>query len=109
MYKQITANVGTVEREKEVEKLNLARGFEIDAAGVDLPVVTPNCLMNTLYQLLDVEMPPLVYLASQVCEESPILAPTYSRNNEIEEKGVLKDYRLINYDILSGKKYWLKI
>lgn len=95
--------------EKEVEKMNLARGFEIDAAGVDLPVVTPNCLMNTLYQLLDVEMPPLVYLTNQVCEESPILAPTYSRNNKIEEKGVLKDYRLINYDILSGKKYWLKI
>lgn len=93
--------------EKEVAVMNREAGFEIDMDGIDLPVVTPNCLMSEMYKLLDVEMPPLVKLSSEVCEETPILAPTYSRNGEIKETETLKDYRLVNYDILSGKRYWL--
>lgn len=93
--------------EKEVAVMNRGAGFEIDMDGIDLPVVTPNCLMSEMYKLLDVEMPPLVKLSSEVCEETPILAPTYSRNGEIKETETLKDYRLVNYDILSGKRYWL--
>lgn len=87
--------------------MNKEVGFEIDMDGIDLPVVTPNCLMSEMYKLLDVKMPPLVKLSSEVCEKTPILAPTYSRNGEIKETETLKDYRLVNYDILSGKRYWL--
>ena len=93
--------------EKEVAVMNRGAGFEIDMDGIDLPVVTPNCLMSEMYKLLDVKMPPLVKLSSEVCEKTPILAPTYSRNGEIKETETLKDYRLVNYDILSGKRYWL--
>lgn len=97
--------------EKEVAKLNAALGFDFDVAGVDLPVVTPNCLMSTLYDLLDVKKTSLVYLASEVCQEVPILTPAYSQGErEIEdsESEALRDYRLVNYDILSGKRYWLE-
>lgn len=93
--------------EKEVAKRNAKAGFEFEMDGVDLPVVTPNCLMNTLYKVLDVKMSPLVRLTSELCEETPILAPVYSKNDKITESELLKDYRLVNYDILSGKRYWL--
>lgn len=93
--------------EAEVAKLNAKAGFKFDTDGVNLPVVTPNCLMSEMYQALDVKMPPLVYLSSKVCEETPILAPVYSKNDEIKETETLRDYRMVNYDILSGKRYWL--
>ena len=95
--------------EKEVEKMNATAGFEIDADGVDLPVVTPNCLMSMAYQILDVKMPPLVKLSSEVCAETPILTPVYSKNDGTEDSEALKDYHLVNYDILSGKGYWLRM
>lgn len=93
--------------EKEVEEMNAKAGFEIDADGVDLPVVTPNCLMSMVYRILDVKMPPLVALSNKVCAEAPVLTPSYSKNNEIKDSKVLQDYHLVNYDILSGKRYWL--
>lgn len=93
--------------EKEVEKMNAKVGITIDAGGVDLPVVTPNCLMSMVYRILDVQMPPLVALSNEVCAEAPVLTPAYSRNDEVRDSEVLQDYHLVNYDILSGKAYWL--
>jgi len=94
--------------EEKVAKMNARAGFKFkEDGGVDLPTVTPNCLVSEVYRLLDVKMPPLVYLASKVCNETPVLANEYSRASEIEDTEVLRDYRLVNYDILSGKRYWL--
>lgn len=94
--------------EKEGAELNRENGFSFKTKGVDLPTVTPNCLANTLYDVLGVEKPALVYLAAEVCEETPILAPTYFADSEPEMTEALTDYRIINYDILNGKRYSLK-
>lgn len=94
--------------EKGVAALNKANGFSFQTKSVDLPTVTPNCLANILYDVLGVEKPAMVYLAAEVCEEAPILAPTYFANSKPEMTEVLKDYQIINYDILNGKRYSLK-
>lgn len=94
--------------EKEVTALNEAVGFSFKTKGVDLPTVTPNCLANVLYDVLGVEKPAMLYLAAEVCDEVPILAPTYFADSELEMTEVLKEYQIINYDILNGKKYSLR-
>lgn len=95
--------------EKEVAEMNEARGFSFEVDGVDLPVVTPNCLSSILYDVLGVKKTPLIALASEVCEDAPILAPVYSKSKQIKDSEVLRDYHLVNYDILSGKGYWLEM
>ncbi len=94
--------------EKEVAALNKAVGFSFKTKGVDLPTVTPNCLANVLYDVLGVEKPAMLYLAAEVCDEVPILAPTYWADEEPEMTEALQDYQIINYDVLNGKKYSLK-
>lgn len=94
--------------EKEVAALNKATGFSFKTKGVDLPTVTPNCLANILYDVLGVEKPAMVYLAAEVCEETPILAPSYFADEKLEMTDTLKEYQIINYDILNGKHYSLK-
>ncbi len=93
-------------RELEAKQANEKLGFNIDTKGVDLPVTTPNCLLNTVYNLLNVEKPALFYLLDVVCEETPVLTAGYFAGNTPEEVGALYDYKLVNYDILSGKHYW---
>lgn len=94
--------------EKEVAALNKMAGFSFQTKGVDLPTVTPNCLANILYDVLGVEKPAMLYLAAEVCDEVPILAPTYFAGSDPEMTEALSDYRIINYDILNGKRYSLK-
>lgn len=94
----------------EVAKLNAAMGFDFSQVkGVDLPTVGPNCLMNVLYDLLGVEKPTLLYLVDKVCEATPILAASYLQEAGPGDSEVIKDYEMINYDILSGKRYWLEL
>lgn len=94
--------------EKEVAKLNAELGFKFNTKGVDLPVVTPNCLSNILYNLLGAEKPTLMYLLDTVCEETPILAQSYYGNTRPAESKALKAYEYLSYDILGGKRYWLE-
>ena len=74
----------------------------------DLPTTSPNCLMNTLYDVLGVEKPALYYLVGEVCEETPILAAPYywAEDRELKMTEALRDYELVNYDVLAGKHYW---
>lgn len=92
--------------EEEVKKLNQAAKLDITTEGVDLPTTTPNCLLNTMYNLLDVEKPALMYVLDEVCETSPILAQSYLENTTPKNTAALKAYELINYDLLSGERYW---
>lgn len=94
--------------EAEVRELNAELGFEFPRRlkGIDLPVTTPNCLQNTLYDVLGVEKPSLLYLVDAVCESAPVLAASYVAGEALEETQALKDYELTNYDVLSGKHYW---
>lgn len=94
--------------EAEVRELNAELGFEFPRRlrGIDLPVTTPNCLQNTLYDVLGVEKPSLLYLVDAVCESTPILAASYVAGEALEKTQALKDYELTNYDVLGGKHYW---
>lgn len=93
---------------KEVAEINTKSGFQFDTVGVNLPTVTPNCLPNILYNLLDVQKPELMYLLDTVCEETPILAPVYFNGELPAESKALKEYEIINYDFSNGNNYWLK-
>ncbi len=92
-----------------VKELNQELGFDFSMVkGVDLPTVSPNCLVNTMYDLIGSQKPTLMYLEDAVCEDAPILAPSfYNEENPLEVTDVLDEYELVNYDLSSGKKYWL--
>jgi len=88
---------------------NKKLGFNLPTKGVDLEITSPNCLLNTMYNILNVEKPLLMYLLDDVCKETPVLARDYSGSSDIQEKAqVLQDYRMVTYDLLNGKQYWLK-
>ena len=73
-----------------------------------LPVTTPNCLSNTLFDTLGAKKPELFYLMDTVCAETPILANSWFDNEAPFVTTALSEYELITYDLLSGNKYWMK-
>ncbi len=77
------------------------------AGAMRLVTTTPNCLVNTMLNLLNTEKPLLDYILDQVCTEVPILSPAYIRTNYPEKTPALTSYEMINYDLLDGKYYWL--
>lgn len=83
------------------QKINITK----NVSGVDLPTTTPNCLLNTMYDILGVEKPSLFYLVDKVCEETPILANSYLGSN-VPTSDLMNTYKLVTYDILAGKHYW---
>lgn len=92
----------------EVARINKQLGFDLPTAGIDLPITTPNCLMNTMYNVLGARKPPLAYMLDTICETEPILTPIFLQDKELKEIQALKDYELVNYDLLNGEKYWIK-
>ena len=91
---------------KEVAKMNAKQGLEFDIRGVNLPTTTPNCLLNTMYNTLNLEKPALFYLVDKVCDTTPILSHAYDNGDGPKPTEALKEYELVNYDILHGKQYW---
>ena len=81
--------------------------FEIDTSKKDLglPTTTPNCLSNTMFNILGAKKPALGYLLDKVCTENPALTPAYFGDGGPFQSTDLSNYELINYDILGGKKY----
>lgn len=92
----------------EVRKLNQEHQLRITSKNVNLPTTTPNCLTNTLYNLLGIKKPTLMYVLDDVCVDMPILAQAYLENQEPKATNALKAYELITYDLLSGERYWYK-
>ena len=74
---------------------------------VTLPTTTPNCLVNTLYGVLGLYRNAEKILLDRVCSEDPVIASVYIGGGQFSGKAI-EDYRLLNYDILGGKQYWLK-
>lgn len=96
---------------KETAKLNAEQGFDFNnikyIRGVDLPTTSPNCLLNTMYNILNINKPSLFYLVDTVCEQTPILTHVFENGDSaIESTAALKEYELVNYDMLYGKHYW---
>jgi len=92
----------------EVRQHNTELGITIPTKirGVDLPTTTPNCLQNTMYNLLKVEKPAFFYLLDEVCTTTPILARSYLEEKDPVTTQAMRDYELVNYDVLGGKQYW---
>lgn len=82
--------------------------FELPKPENDLPTTTANCLSNTLYNMLNIKKPKMFYLLDEVCKETPILTPAFFGEKAPFKSTTLSNYELINYDLLGGKKYWMK-
>ena len=81
--------------------------YETDIAGKELPTTSPNCLTNTMLNILRWKKDSIYYLVDKVCAEQPILAESYlDSSKEFEMTKALKEYQLASYDILAGKQYW---
>lgn len=74
----------------------------------NLPTTTPNCMANTMQNILNWQKSSLYYLVDKVCAAEPILTPNYLQGRELNDIETMRDYELLTYDILSGKQYWLK-
>ena len=100
--------------EKEVSNLSRVTPYFIYAnyeAGLKkqtLPTTTPNCLTNTMLNVMNWQKDPLYYLVDEVCKEEPILTAAYLEGRELSNPDLMKSYELVTYDILGGKKYWMK-
>lgn len=82
-------------------------GFDFsEIAGVNLPTTSPNCLQNTMYNVLNLQKPAFFYLLDGVCSKNPILTHAYLNGKEPAYDDALHKYELINYDMLNGKHYW---
>jgi len=81
---------------------------EWNGSATKLPTTTPNCMVNTMFDLLKWQKTPLLYLTSDVCRTEPILAKTYLDGRNFEMTDILKSYQLVSYDIFGGKKYWIE-
>ncbi len=93
----------------EVAEMNEKLGFELPeliARNVDLPIVSPNCLQNTMYNIIGAEKPALFYLVDEICQEVPVLTLAYLGNTILEQTEALHDYELVSYDVLGGGQYW---
>ncbi len=75
------------------------------AENITLPTTTPNCLTNTMYEVLGLKKTVEGLIISGACQENPILAPTYLAEKQPTGKAT-EAYKLLNYDILNGKQYW---
>lgn len=82
-------------------------GFDIGKVrGVNLPTTSPNCLQNTMYNVLNLQKPAFFYLLDEVCKTNPILSNTYLNGADPVYDDALHKYELVNYDMLVGKHYW---
>lgn len=81
--------------------------FELSDADLELPMTTPNCLVNTMYDVLNVQKPTLSYVTAAACEAEPVLTDFYFNGDEPKAVDALKDYQLVTYDILGGKQYFI--
>jgi len=74
---------------------------------VTLPTTTPNCLTDSLYGVLGLKRNAERMLIKDACAENPILT-AYYLDDKTPSGIATKDYRLLNYDLLGGRQYWLK-
>lgn len=78
--------------------------FDLNTKDLKLPTTTPNCLTNTMFDLLKVKKPEVEYLVEEVCREEPILTPGYLGEKELKMSETLREYEYLSYDVLRGSK-----
>jgi len=77
------------------------------AEAADLPTTTPNCLSNTLFNILNSNKPKLNYLLDDVCADEPVLTDRFLGDKSLDGDELIHKYELVTYDVLGGKQYWL--
>lgn len=82
--------------------------FEMKNEQKNLPMTTPNCLSNTVYDLLGVQKPATHYLLNEICAKTPILTPAYFDEESPFRSTDLSSYEMVIYDLLGGKQYWTR-
>lgn len=97
-------NVKKIMSETTVDE-TLAEAYD-DIKGVNLPTTTPNCLQNMMYDVLNLQKPAFFYIVENVCKTNPVLTHSYLAGNSPVANDALKEYELVNYDLLVGKQYW---
>ncbi len=81
--------------------------YDANFATNELPTTTPNCMINTMLDNLNWQKDALLYLTNDVCKSEPILTADYLQGRELKNDETMKNYELLTYDILGGKKYWM--
>ncbi len=71
----------------------------------ELPETTPNCIANTLLNMLGSKKPSYFYLLDTVCETDPILTDAYFGSEAPFITTELSEYNLLTYDQVAGKQY----
>lgn len=71
-----------------------------------LPTVSPNCIVNATFNVLNWQKSARYYFLDEVCSTTPILSSSYYVDSELVDSETIKKYRLLIYDILSGKNNW---
>ncbi len=72
----------------------------------ELPTTTPNCLSNTMLNVMGVKKPELYYLLDTVCSTEPILTDAYFDGAAPFMSSDLSAYELLSYDLAAGKQYY---
>jgi hypothetical protein len=81
--------------------------FEIGEAEY-LGTFSPNYLFDILLDTLNFKKVARYYLLDELKKTAPILTHSFYYNHEPEQNQPLTDYELVNYDLLFGKRYWIK-
>lgn len=71
-----------------------------------LPTVSPNCIVNATFNVLNWQKSARYYFLDEGCSTTPILSSSYYVDSELVDSETIKKYRLLIYDILSGKNNW---
>lgn len=79
--------------------------FDLDTNN-SLPTTTPNCLPNTLFNILNVKKPLNFYLLDEVCSTEPILTDAYFGVEAPFMDTALSQYELLTFDQVAGKQYF---
>jgi hypothetical protein len=60
-----------------------------------------------MFNRLNTQKPTLHYLLDEICTQVPILTPAWHEEAVPLASKSLRNYELVTYDLLGGKKYWL--
>ena len=86
----------------------LAQTSSALGSNFELPTTTPNCLVNTMLNVLGAKKSELYYLLDSVCRTEPILTDAYFGGLTPFMSSNLSAYELLSYDLAAGKQYYLK-
>ncbi len=69
----------------------------------DIGAISPNYLTNTVFDSVKAKLTPMQYMLKEI----QTINPKLTKNNiaNFKDSDIMHDYRLIEYDIISGKRY----